>query len=81
MEEVLEKMYRKVMIPQYPEIEDVHVSTMGMGFIYRVTYEVSSKIENRVAYKIMDESTSLFKMISQDPNSDIIVDFVRAKNI
>ena len=75
--ESLQKVLDKVIKPLYPNISYIDVSIMGLGYVpfYRVTYYLNDNMDKSDAYKIMDETTSLFNMLGPEKGSDIIVRF------
>ena len=50
---------------------------MGLGYVpfYRVTYYLNDKMDKSDAYKIINETTSLFNMLGPEKGSDIVVRF------
>lgn len=75
--ESLQTVLDRVIKPMYPSISYVDVSVMGLGNLpfYRVIYYLNGKMETSDAYKIMDETTSLFNMVGPEKGSDIIINF------
>lgn len=77
MENQLQKALEKIIVPQYSEMDHVEVEQLGSskGF-YRITYFLNTKMPLRQDYvQIMQESTTIWKMLSPEVIGDIIVDF------
>ena len=77
----LSLVIEKIILPQFPQIKDfeIKVSTSKDFSMYKVIYFIG-KIENLQAYKIMEETESLFKMTSPESKYDsITISFERAK--
>jgi hypothetical protein len=72
----LQKVIENIMVPMFPEIESVEVEQLGLGGFYRITYFMRGKLKSHQDYiKIMEETTTLYKMLSPEEKGDIIVDF------
>jgi len=69
----------KIIVPHFVELEDVIVQRLGLtaGEYYRVTYFTNQDLNRKDMVDIIDQTTSLFKMISPDDveSNDLFVDF------
>jgi hypothetical protein len=79
MVESLQNVLEKIILPQYPTISHLEVSVLGLGAIYKVLYYTDGPITIPDAYKIMHETTSLFKMLGPTREEDLIVNFEKIK--
>jgi hypothetical protein len=72
----LQKVLEKIILPQFPEIGYVEVEELGLGGFYRVHYMMTREMDFRKDYvKLMEETVTLYKMLSPEERGDIIVDF------
>ena len=69
----------KIIVPHFVELEDVVVQKLGLtaGEYYRVTYFTNQDLNRKDMVDIIDQTTSLFRMISPDnvESNDLFVDF------
>ena len=69
----------KIIVPHFVELEDVIVQKLGLtaGEYYRVTYFTNQDLNRKDMVDIIDQTTSLFRMISPDnvESNDLFVDF------
>ena len=69
----------KIIVPHFVELEDVIVQRLGLtaGEYYRVTYFTNQDLNRKDMVDIIDQTTSLFRMISPDnvESNDLFVDF------
>lgn len=79
MEENLQKILEKIIIPAFDRVDSVAVSRMGLDEFFLVKYYIVPPLDSKIAYDIMDETTQLFKMLGGGKNSDIMIDFVKVK--
>ena len=83
MEESLEKVIERLILPQYPLIKYFEVRPIGLGnSLIKIVFYIDVKkntIGNLEAYKIMDETTSLFKMLGPEKGSELVVTFDKAE--
>ena len=79
MEETFENVLRKIILPLYPYVEDVRVSRLGLGDLFKVTFLCrGNNLTTKDAYKIMQECESLLSMLGIK-GSETIVDFEKIK--
>lgn len=64
MKEVFEKLLRKVVVPQFQELEDVFVDKVG--FYYRVQYYQSSTLISDEKRNIYNQTESIFNLLGVD---------------
>ena len=69
----------KIIVPHFVELEDVIVQRLGLtaGEYYRVTYFTNQDLNRKDMVDIIEQTTSLFRMISPDnvESNDLFVDF------
>ena len=69
----------KIIVPHFVGLEDVIVQKLGLtaGEYYRVTYFTNQDLNRKDMVDIIDQTTSLFRMISPDnvESNDLFVDF------
>jgi hypothetical protein len=69
----------KIIVPHFVELEDVIVQKLGLtaGEYYRVTYFTNQDLNRKDMVDIIEQTTSLFRMISPDnvESNDLFVDF------
>lgn len=61
MKEVFEKLLRKVVVPQFPQLNDVNVDVVG--FYYRVRYYQSSSLTSEKKENIYNQTESIFNLL------------------
>ena len=73
----IQKVCEKIIVSQYPEIDHVEVEQLGLiGEYYRVTYYIKEDLANRKDYiKIMEDTTTMWRMLTPELRGDILVDF------
>lgn len=76
MRESLQKVLDELIVKRYDSIVGVDVSNFYMNEDwYRIIYYFTPPIERELAIEIMEETSSLYKMIGPKKDGDIIVDF------
>jgi hypothetical protein len=77
MEEQLERVIRKIILPQYPKIEDVRVESAVSDdnkTTYAVFYTIRTDYSNNYnESKIIHETISLFNMLAPNRGQDYLV--------
>lgn len=73
----LQKVLDTIIVPMYPQINHVIVSTFGSGDLpyYRVIYILNDGLEQSDLNNITAETESLFKMTGPKNPTDIIIKF------
>lgn len=71
-----ESVLKKIILPQFPEVNDVWVSQFGLtGDYIRVRYILNQKWESPSrAVEIQNETVSLYKMMSPSMDGDIFIE-------
>jgi hypothetical protein len=73
----------KIIVPHFVELEDVIVQKLGhTGEYYKITYFTNQSLNRKDVVDIIDQTTSLFRMISPDDveSNDLFVDFDNLNN-
>jgi len=77
--EKLENVLSKIIIPRFKELVGLNVKHMGLDENwFRIIYYFTPPMDTSDAKKIMDETTSLYKMMGFG-DGDIIVTFERSE--
>ena len=76
MEENLEKVFRKIVLPAFESLEDVRVEKLhDLKGWFRVNYYLNEKIDYDTKMEIETETQSLFRMMGNPKTNGILVDF------
>lgn len=76
MRESLQKVLDELIVKRYDSIVGVDVSNFYMNEDwYRIIYYFAPPIERELAIEIMEETSSLYRMLGSKKDGDIIVDF------
>lgn len=81
MVEQFKKVLESIVIPQFPEVAYVRVNQFGMGDYFRVKYYLKEKWEGTARpIDLMNETVSMYKMMSPDPNGDVFIEFYHIRD-
>lgn len=71
-----ENVLKKIILPQFPEVNDVWVSQFGLtGDYIRVRYILNHKWESSARqFELQEETVSLYKMMSPSMDGDIFIE-------
>ena len=75
--DIIDNVLRKIVIPAYDVVNDVKVDYYEHGHFFHVTYFANPDISNSEAGKIVNDTETLYKMITG--KSPIMVDFAKSK--
>ena len=75
MDGQLERILEQIIIPRYEELVGVNVTTMGLDSTwFKVVYYFRPPLDGSDAIEIMEETTSLYKMLGVK-GGDIVINF------
>jgi len=77
--DLIDNVLRKIVIPRYDAIIDVKVGYYEQANFFHVTIFVDPDISNSEAGKIVNDTETLYKMITGEPS--IMVDFTKSKKM
>lgn len=80
MEENLERVLRKIVLPMFDRLSDVSVTKMGTTYgTYVVTYLINDRIDYHDSFTIEKETKSLFDMLAPERGTTFMVRFSSPK--
>lgn len=80
LKDKLKRVCESIIVPQYDELDSVDVRIVGGAFdifFYEVTYYFKPPLDKDTRVDIMEETITMFNMMSLEKGSDLTIVFKR----
>lgn len=80
LKDKLKRVCESIIVPQYNELESADVRIVGGAFdifFYEVTYYFTPPLDKDTRVDIMEETITMFNMVSMEKGSDLTIVFKR----
>ena len=78
LKDKLKRVCESIIVPQYNELESADVRIVGGAFdifFYEVTYYFTPPLDRYTRINIMEETVTMFHMVSMEKGSDLTIVF------